>query len=101
MKSLDWYFDFISPYAYLQNAVLARVAQHAQIRRRPILFGGLLTHWGHLGPAEIPPKRDWTYVHCAWLAEQHGIALRRRRCIRSIRCRCCGCRSRSATPRRR
>lgn len=76
MKSLDWYFDFISPYAYLQNAVLSRVAPHAAIRRRPILFGGLLAHWGHLGPAEIPPKRDWTYLHCAWLAERHGIVLR-------------------------
>ena len=76
MKSLDWYFDFISPYSYLQNAVLGRIAPLATIRRRPILFGGLLSHWGHLGPAEIPPKRDWTYLHCAWLAERHGIALR-------------------------
>jgi 2-hydroxychromene-2-carboxylate isomerase len=76
MKPLDWYFDFISPYAYLQNAVLDRVAPHALIRRRPILFGALLTHWGHLGPAEIPPKREWTYQHCAWLAARHGIPLR-------------------------
>jgi len=76
MKTLDWYFDFISPYSYLQNAVLGRLAPLARIRRRPILFGGLLSHWGHLGPAEIPPKREWTYLHCAWLAERHGIALR-------------------------
>ncbi len=76
MKTLDWYFDFISPYSYLQNAVLSRVAPLAQIRRRPILFGGLLTHWGHLGPAEIPPKRDWTFQHCVWLAARAGIPLR-------------------------
>ncbi len=75
MKKLDWYFDFISPYSYLQNAVLDRVAPYAEIRRRPVFFGGLLTHWGHLGPAEIPPKRDWTFRHCTWLAARHDIPL--------------------------
>ena len=75
MKKLDWYFDFISPYSYLQSAVLARIAPHAEIRRRPIFFGGLLNHWGHLGPAEIPPKREWTFRHCIWLAHCHGITM--------------------------
>ena len=76
MKTLDWYFDFISPYAYLQSAVLPRIAPLAAIRRRPVLFGGLLGHWGQLGPAEIAPKRQWTFEHCTWLAARHGIALR-------------------------
>ena len=76
MKNLDWYFDFISPFSYLQNAVLGRVAEHATIRRRPLFFGGLLNHWGHLGPAEIPPKRVWTFRHCVWLAAQAGIPIR-------------------------
>ncbi len=76
MKTLDWYFDFISPYAYLQSRVLARVAVVATIRQRPVLFAAMLTHWGGLGPAEIPPKRDWTYRHCTWLADRHGIPFR-------------------------
>jgi 2-hydroxychromene-2-carboxylate isomerase len=75
MKTLDWYFDFISPYAYLQNAVLERVASQVTIVRRPILFGGLLNHWGHLGPAEIPPKREWTFRHAVWLAARHHIPM--------------------------
>ena len=76
MKTLDWYFDFISPYAHLQNAVLSRLAPLAVVRRRPILFGGLLGHWGQLGPAEIPPKRTWTFAHCTWLASRHDIVFR-------------------------
>ena len=76
MKTVDWYFDFISPYAYLQSTVLPRIAAVADVRRRPVLFGGLLGHFGHLGPAEIPPKREWTFHHCVWLAARHGIALR-------------------------
>ena len=76
MRSIDWYFDFLSPFAYLQNAVLTRVEAHAPVTRRPILFAGLLVHWGQLGPAEIAPKREWTFRHCVWLAARHGIPLK-------------------------
>jgi 2-hydroxychromene-2-carboxylate isomerase len=75
MKTIDWYFDFISPFAYLQNALLGRVEAKATVRRRPVLFAGLLGHHGQLGPAEIPAKRDWTFRHVAWLAHRHGIPL--------------------------
>ena len=40
-----------------------------------MLFAGLLNHWGQKGPAEIEPKRAWTFRHVHWLAQQHGIAL--------------------------
>jgi 2-hydroxychromene-2-carboxylate isomerase len=40
------------------------------------LFAGLLNHWGQKGPAEIPPKRVWTFRYCTWWAAQQGIALR-------------------------
>ena len=43
---------------------------------RPILFAGLLKHWGQKGPAEIEPKRAWTFRQVRWLAHQHGIAHR-------------------------
>ena len=75
MHKIDWYFDFVSPYAYLQSTMLPRLATRAVLRRRPLLFAGLLAHWGQLGPAEIGPKRDWTFRHCVWLAARHGIAL--------------------------
>ena len=40
-----------------------------------MLFAGMLKHHGQLGPAEITPKRDWTYRHVLWLARSKGIAL--------------------------
>jgi 2-hydroxychromene-2-carboxylate isomerase len=73
MRSADWYFDFISPYAYLQNAVLGRFADKVAIVRRPVVFAGLLDHWGQLGPAEIKPKRRFIYRHCAHQAARLGI----------------------------
>src|SRR5262245_59561989 len=41
----------------------------------PVLLAGLLAHWGQLGPAEIAPKRSFTYRQVRWLARRTGIAL--------------------------
>lgn len=75
MKTIDWYFDFISPYAYLQSHSLDDFAMNAVIRCKPILFAGLLNHWGQKGPAEIPGKRIWTFEQVAWKAKHYGIPL--------------------------
>ena len=71
----NWYFDFISPFAYLQFQRLAELPV-ARIHYRPILFAGLLKHWGHLGPAEIEPKRRFSYRFVVWSAHAQGIPLR-------------------------
>jgi 2-hydroxychromene-2-carboxylate isomerase len=76
MKKADWYFDFISPYAYIGLARLERFSQKLEIRYRPVLFAGLLNHWEQKGPAEIPPKRVWTFRYCSWWAQQQGIPMR-------------------------
>lgn len=76
MQAIDWYFDFISPYAYLQWQRLRREAQGLALRPRPVLFAGLLNHWGSKGPVEIPPKRGWTYAHSLWVARRHDIPMR-------------------------
>ena len=46
-----------------------------QVRYKPVLFAGLLNHWGHRGPAEIPKKRIFTYQHVTWMARRQGISL--------------------------
>lgn len=71
--SADWYYDVISPYAYLQTASLPGLAALMDITPRPILFAGVLRHWGQLGPAEIAPKRVFTYRHCLALAGARGL----------------------------
>jgi len=73
MKTVDWYFDFISPYAYFGLPLLKGLPAEAEVRYQPILLAGLLNHWGQKGPAEIPPKRVWTYRACVWWAKQHGV----------------------------
>ena len=70
-----WYFDFISPFAYLQSTRLEEFSQREPVTCVPILFAGLLDHWGNVGPAEIRPKRNWTFQHVTWLAHRDGIPL--------------------------
>src|SRR5262249_11115439 len=42
---------------------------------KPLVFAGLLAHWGQKGPVEIPQKRRQTYRMIAWGAKQRGIPL--------------------------
>lgn len=71
-----WYFDFISPFAYLQwPKVRAAMAEHA-IVPVPILFAAVLDAVGQKGPAEIPAKRTFTYQHVLWQAREAGVPLR-------------------------
>lgn len=72
---LDWYFDFVSPYAYLQFQRLRELPAHVTVHRRPVLFAALLDRWGQLGPAEIAPKRLATYRQVLWLAHRDGVPL--------------------------
>ena len=72
----DWYFDFVSPFAYLQLMQFKRLPDSLDIRYRPILFAALLGHWGQKGPAEIPAKRRHTYRQCQWRANRAGIPFR-------------------------
>lgn len=77
MTPIVFWFDPISPFAYLAFEQLPQALQGCTyaVEYRPLLFAGLLQHWGQKGPAEIEPKRAWTFRHVAWLAHQHGIAL--------------------------
>jgi 2-hydroxychromene-2-carboxylate isomerase len=72
--SIDWYFDFVSPYSYIALHRLREIP--AQVSYKPVLFAGLLNHWGQKGPAEIPAKRKWTYRWCVWWAKELGIPFR-------------------------
>ncbi len=76
MPAADWYFDFLSPFSYLQLAQFDRLPPDLEVTYRPVLFAGLLAHWEHKGPAEIPAKRVQTYRWCHWYAARRGIPFR-------------------------
>jgi 2-hydroxychromene-2-carboxylate isomerase len=77
MKHITFYLDFISPYAYLAFEALPDVLMgHSySVSYKPVFLGALLKHNAMLGPAEVPPKRDWIYRHVQWLAQQQNVVL--------------------------
>lgn len=77
MKRVVFWFDVVSPFAYLAFERLpeALAGLNVEVEYRPVLFAGLLKHWGQKGPAEIEPKRAWTFRHVHWLAAQQGTPL--------------------------
>ena len=74
--SIVWYFDFVSPFAWLQWPRVKELMRTHEVTLRPILFAGVLDRVGQKGPAEIPAKREFIYRHVLWRAREAGQALR-------------------------
>ena len=74
-SKIHFYFDFISPYAYFAWRKLPVLAKkyNREIEAHPVVFGKLLDKWGQLGPAEIPPKRNWLNEYCLRYAALNGF----------------------------
>jgi 2-hydroxychromene-2-carboxylate isomerase len=77
MGPLTFYFDFISPYAYLAwTQIHALAARHGcEVVPRPVLFAALLDANGQKGPAEIPRKRLYTFHDSVRSAARLGVPL--------------------------
>jgi 2-hydroxychromene-2-carboxylate isomerase len=77
VRTVPFYFDFISPYAYLawKAAPGAIEARGAVLDPRPILFAALLDHHGNVGPAEIAAKRAYTFKDVVRRAARLGVPL--------------------------
>jgi 2-hydroxychromene-2-carboxylate isomerase len=77
LKAIDFWFDPVSPFAYLAFERLPELLAGTSytVAYRPIVFGALLKHFDHKGPAEIEPKRAWTFRYVHWLAQREGVLL--------------------------
>lgn len=77
MKRITFWLDFISPFAYLAFERLPQALEGSSyvVDYQPVLFAAMLQHHAHKGPAEIEPKRAWTFRHVHWLAAQQGTPM--------------------------
>ena len=71
-----FYYDIISPFAYLYLKQRSRLETKLDITPVAILLGGLLKAADNKGPGEIAAKRPHTYQFCVWQAEKLGIPFR-------------------------
>jgi len=72
-----FYFDYISPYAYLAwTQIHALASRHGRdVEPVPVLFAGLLGAHGSLGPAEIPAKRRYLFSDVLRTARRLGVPM--------------------------
>src|SRR5262245_14324795 len=75
---VEFYFDFVSPYAYLASRQIRELCSrnHVDLVMRPVLYAGLLDHWGLTGPAEVAPRREWLFKDVIRHAALSGIEFR-------------------------
>jgi 2-hydroxychromene-2-carboxylate isomerase len=71
-----FYYDIVSPFAYLYIKQRQRLEKKLEITPVPILLGGLLRAADNKGPGEVAAKRPHTYQFCVWQAEKLGIPFR-------------------------
>lgn len=74
-EPVRFYFDYISPYAYVAwTQIHTLAARHGRaVTAIPVLFAGLLNHHGQKGPAEIPAKRVYTFKDAYRKAHRAGL----------------------------
>ena len=72
IKSIDFYFDFISPYSYLAHKKIQIIKKEKNIvfNYRPILVGGLHNLQGITAPAFIKPKLKHMISDCNLIAKK-------------------------------
>jgi 2-hydroxychromene-2-carboxylate isomerase len=72
-----FYFDYVSPNAYLAWTQLPRISEQfgCTIEPVPVLFAGLLEAHGQLGPAEVPAKLAWMHKNNLRKAAQLRVPL--------------------------
>ena len=72
-KEIDFYFDFISPYAYLAYKKIQSLPKGIKINYKPILLGGLHNLEGITAPAFIKPKLKHMINDCLLIAKKNNF----------------------------
>jgi 2-hydroxychromene-2-carboxylate isomerase len=74
-KTVDFYFDFGSPAAYLAATQLPHIAADtgATIAWKPMLLGGVFQATGNHSPAEIKPKGPYMTADLQRYARRYGV----------------------------
>ena len=74
-KSIDFYFDFISPYSFLAHKRIRKIqkAENIKFTYKPILLGGLHNLIGITAPAFINSKAKFMFRDCKMVSKKFNI----------------------------
>ena len=78
IKTIDFYFDFVSPYAFIsfQQIKEVKYKQDFKFRLKPILLGGLHNLHKITAPAFIPAKARFMIRDCKMISEKNKISFK-------------------------
>jgi 2-hydroxychromene-2-carboxylate isomerase len=77
-KTVEYYFDFGSPAAYLAATQMPALASQtgATVLWRPMLLGGVFLATGNASPASVPAKGKYIFRDFARFAQRYGVPLK-------------------------
>ena len=78
-RTLEFCFDYGSPYSYLADTQVEAIAQRAgaTLVRKPMLLGGVFKATGNHSPAELPQKSAWSGFDMPMWARHYGVPFQR------------------------
>lgn len=78
-RTLEFYFDYGSPYSYLADTQVEAIAQRAgaTLQRRPMLLGGVFKATGNASPMTVAPKSAWSAFDMPMWARHYGVPFER------------------------
>jgi len=76
--SVDFYFDFGSPAAYLAWTQLPKICADsaATLNYKPMLLGGVFQATGNRAPISVPLKGSYLFEDLGRFARRYGVAFR-------------------------
>ena len=72
-KSIDFYFDFISPYTYIGHNRIKNEGNGINFIYKPIFLGGLHKLWNITPQAFIEPKKQFMIMDCEMVSKKYEI----------------------------
>lgn len=78
-RTLEFYYDYGSPYSYLADTQVEAIAKRAgaALVRKPMLLGGVFKATGNASPMTVAQKSKWSAFDMPLWARHYGVPLQR------------------------
>ena len=78
-RTLEFYFDYGSPYSYLADTQVEAIAKRtgAALVRKPMLLGGVFKATGNASPMTVALKSKWSAFDMPMWARHYGVPFNR------------------------
>lgn len=78
-RTLEFYFDYGSPYSYLADTQVEAIAQRAgaTLQRKPMLLGGVFKATGNASPMTVALKSKWSAFDMPMWARHYDVPFQR------------------------